>query len=65
MIPGFTDAKAWSRLGITCYGFAPVKLPPGLNFGKLYHGYDERVPVAGIAWGRRVLEDVVRRFCGA
>ena len=57
--PGFTDAKAFSRLGTRWYGFAPVKLPRGLRFADLYHGNDERIPVDGLRWGTEVLADVV------
>ena len=64
MIPGFTDAFAYQKLGATCYGFAPVKLDPEVNFSRMYHGHDERIPVAGFAWGLRVLHEVVREFCG-
>ncbi len=65
MIPGFTDSFAYARLGATCYGFAPVKLPPELNFTRMYHGHDERIPIDGFHWGLRVLYDVVREFCAA
>jgi acetylornithine deacetylase/succinyl-diaminopimelate desuccinylase-like protein len=63
MAPGFTDAQAFSRMGARCYGFAPVQLPAGLSFSKLFHGDDERVPVDGLAWGLKVLDEVVRSFC--
>ena len=65
LIPGFTDAKAYSRLGTTCYGFAPVKFDPTheVNFTKMYHGHDERVPVDGLKWGLRVLFEAVSGFC--
>jgi acetylornithine deacetylase/succinyl-diaminopimelate desuccinylase-like protein len=65
MIPGFTDAFAYRRLGATCYGFAPVRLGPELAFSRLYHGHDERIPVSGFSWGVRVLYELVRDFCGA
>lgn len=65
MIPGFTDAFAYARLGATCYGFAPVQLDRSLSFGRMYHGHDERIPVAGFGWGVRVLYELVRDFCGA
>ena len=32
-----TDAKAWSKLGIRCFGFAPLRLPPELDFVALFH----------------------------
>ncbi|MCC6527383.1 MAG: M20/M25/M40 family metallo-hydrolase, partial [Polyangiaceae bacterium] len=47
MIPGFTDAFAYARLGAVCYGFSPVRLGPELNFTAMYHGHDERIPVDG------------------
>jgi acetylornithine deacetylase/succinyl-diaminopimelate desuccinylase-like protein len=65
MIPGFTDAFAYRKLGATCYGFAPVKLDAELKFSQLYHGHDERIPVRGFAWGLRVLYELVRDFCAA
>lgn len=65
MVPGFTDAFAYARLGATCYGFAPVKLPRELDFAKMFHGHDERIPVDGFLWGTDVLCELVRDFCAA
>ncbi|MGB6039712.1 MAG: M20/M25/M40 family metallo-hydrolase, partial [Gordonia sp. (in: high G+C Gram-positive bacteria)] len=45
MLSGGTDAKAFAKLGIRCFGFAPLQLPPELDFAALFHGVDERVPV--------------------
>jgi acetylornithine deacetylase/succinyl-diaminopimelate desuccinylase-like protein len=56
MLSGGTDAKAFSKLGIRCFGFSPLQLPPDLNFGALFHGIDERVPVDGLQFGVRVLD---------
>lgn len=56
-----TDSKALSTLGITGYGFAPLKLPPEFEFMAMFHGVDERVPVEAVAFGRRVLTDLIRR----
>lgn len=64
MLPGFTDAKAFTKLGARWYGFAPVKLPPDLKFADLFHGHDERIPVEGLRWGTEVLSDVLLRFLG-
>ena len=63
MIPGFTDSFAYARLGATCYGFSPVRLGPELNFTRMYHGHDERIPVDGFTWGLRTLWDVVCETC--
>jgi acetylornithine deacetylase/succinyl-diaminopimelate desuccinylase-like protein len=53
---GGTDAKAFSQLGIDCFGFAPLLLPDGFNYRAMAHGVDERVPVAGLRFGLNVLD---------
>ena len=53
---GGTDAKQFSRLGITGYGFSPLKLPTGFDYNALFHGVDERVPVDALHFGVRVLD---------
>ncbi|MGW3465741.1 M20/M25/M40 family metallo-hydrolase [Streptomyces olivaceoviridis] len=57
---GGTDAKQFSRLGITGYGFAPLKLPADLDYQALFHGVDERVPVEALHFGVRVLDRFLR-----
>ncbi|MFJ4918794.1 M20/M25/M40 family metallo-hydrolase [Streptomyces sp. NPDC088725] len=57
---GGTDAKQFSRLGITGYGFSPLKLPPGFDYQALFHGVDERVPVSALHFGVRVLDHYLR-----
>ncbi|MBA4861934.1 M20/M25/M40 family metallo-hydrolase [Streptomyces sp. PSKA54] len=59
-MPGGTDAKQFSRLGITGYGFAPLKLPEGFDYAALFHGVDERVPVEALHFGVRVLDRFLR-----
>jgi acetylornithine deacetylase/succinyl-diaminopimelate desuccinylase-like protein len=59
MLSGGTDAKAFSRLGIRCFGFTPLQLPPDLNFAALFHGIDERVPVQGLQFGVRVMDHLL------
>ena len=56
MLSGGTDAKAFARLGIRCFGFVPLRLPPDLDFAALFHGVDERVPVDALTFGAEVLE---------
>jgi acetylornithine deacetylase/succinyl-diaminopimelate desuccinylase-like protein len=56
MLPGGTDAKHFARLGIRCFGFIPLRLPPELDFAALFHGVDERVPVDSLKFGTGVLE---------
>ncbi|OON81745.1 M20/M25/M40 family metallo-hydrolase [Streptomyces tsukubensis] len=57
---GGTDAKQFSRLGITGYGFSPLRLPPGFDYQALFHGVDERVPVDALHFGVRVLDAFLR-----
>ncbi|MFK4541961.1 acetylornithine deacetylase/succinyl-diaminopimelate desuccinylase-like protein [Streptomyces tendae] len=56
MLSGGTDAKSFDELGIRGFGFAPLKLPPELDFAGMFHGVDERVPVEGLQFGVRVLD---------
>jgi acetylornithine deacetylase/succinyl-diaminopimelate desuccinylase-like protein len=60
MLSGGTDAKAFTRLGIRCFGFSPLKLPPDLDFAALFHGVDERVPLDALTFGTRVLDRFLR-----
>ena len=55
-LSGGTDNKSLSRLGITGYGFAPLRLPASLDFSAMFHGVDERVPVDALQFGVRVLD---------
>lgn len=57
---GGTDAKQFSRLGITGYGFTPLKLPAGYDYQAMFHGVDERVPVEALHFGVRVLDRFLR-----
>jgi acetylornithine deacetylase/succinyl-diaminopimelate desuccinylase-like protein len=56
LMSGGTDAKAWHKLGIRCFGFAPLRLPPDLDFTGLFHGVDERVPVDALEFSTRVID---------
>jgi acetylornithine deacetylase/succinyl-diaminopimelate desuccinylase-like protein len=60
-LSGGTDAKSFSRLGIRCFGFAPLRLPAELDFFGMFHGVDERVPVDALKFGVRVLDDFLDR----
>ena len=57
---GGTDAKSFERLGMRCFGFSPLKLPPDLDFAGLFHGIDERVPIEGLHFGVSVLDRFLR-----
>jgi len=53
---GGTDDKSFSLLGITGYGFSPLRLAPELDFAGMFHGVDERVNVDALTFGVRVLD---------
>jgi acetylornithine deacetylase/succinyl-diaminopimelate desuccinylase-like protein len=56
LMSGGTDAKSFSTLGMRCFGFSPLLLPPDLDFLSLFHGIDERVPIDALKFGVRVLD---------
>ncbi|HET7688912.1 MAG TPA: M20/M25/M40 family metallo-hydrolase [Nocardioidaceae bacterium] len=62
LMSGGTDGKHWARLGMRCYGFAPLNLPEDLDFTALFHGVDERVPTDSLEFGARVLDDFLTRL---
>lgn len=59
-LSGGTDNKSFSRLGIRGFGFAPLQLPPDLDFPAMFHGVDERVPTDALRFGTRVLGRLLR-----
>jgi acetylornithine deacetylase/succinyl-diaminopimelate desuccinylase-like protein len=62
LLSGGTDNKALKKLGITGYGFAPLQLPPELDFPAMFHGVDERVPLDALVFGRAVLADLLANY---
>lgn len=68
LIPGGTDSYWYSRHPTrtpVCLGFTPARFQPDLKFGDLFHGVNERIPLAGLNWGVRVFADVVCMLCDA
>lgn len=62
MIPGVTDARFFARLGIQTYGFLPMQLPSDLNFSRLIHAANERVPAEAIEFGAAAIYHALQRF---
>ncbi|HTA36951.1 MAG TPA: M20/M25/M40 family metallo-hydrolase [Solirubrobacteraceae bacterium] len=62
LLPGVTDGRFFSRLGIQTYGFLPMQLPPELPFMQLIHAADERLPIDAVEFGTNAIERVLERF---
>lgn len=62
LLPGVTDGRFFSRLGIQTYGFLPMQLPEDMRFMSLIHAPDERLPVASVDFGTRAIERALERF---
>lgn len=67
LVPGFTDAQYFGKLGMRCYGYSPLRFPveDNVKFSDLFHGHNERIHVEGYRWGLRALWDLVRRVVTA
>ncbi len=63
LITGGTDAKSVTTLGTKVLGFVPMRYE-GPSMTGLAHAHNERISVANLDFGTRVLYDVVSKFCG-
>jgi acetylornithine deacetylase/succinyl-diaminopimelate desuccinylase-like protein len=61
---GGTDAKQFARLGMSCYGFTPMVLPPGYDYYAMFHGTDERIPLSALESGVLVMDRFLRTTAG-
>jgi acetylornithine deacetylase/succinyl-diaminopimelate desuccinylase-like protein len=60
LIPARTDSHFLVPKGIVTYGFDPMKPEPGWPSPlSLVHGHDERISIANIGFGLRVLYDTI------
>lgn len=64
LMPAFTDARHFARIGIQSYGFTPMKLPRAFKFTETIHGADERIPVSALEFGARAMHEAVMRYAG-
>lgn len=60
--PGGTDSRYFRRLGIAAYGFMPILISE--EELQRMHGIDERLSLANLEQGTRILTQVVREICG-
>ncbi len=61
---GGTDAKQFSRLGMTCYGFTPLVLPEGYDYYAMFHGTDECIPLSALESGVRIMDQFLTAAAG-
>ena len=62
LLPAATDASVFSKLGIQTYGFTPMKLPEDMNFWKLIHAADERIPVEALEFGTEAVYNLLKKL---
>jgi acetylornithine deacetylase/succinyl-diaminopimelate desuccinylase-like protein len=63
LLPGYTDARYVSKLGIQTYGYLPMRLPRHITMASI-HGADERVPANAVDFGSRWLVELIARYRG-
>jgi acetylornithine deacetylase/succinyl-diaminopimelate desuccinylase-like protein len=56
---GVTDSAYLRRLGVSCYGILPFPMERGDE--ERMHGHDERIPIASLHFGTRLIYESVRR----
>ena len=61
-MPGVTDGRFFSRLGIQTYGFTPMNLPPDLNLLQKAHAADERIPVESLDFGANAIYKALQLY---
>ena len=64
LLPGSTDGRFFSRLGIQTYGFLPMDLPPDFDLPKMIHGPNERIPVEALTFGTKAIYRLLERYGG-
>jgi acetylornithine deacetylase/succinyl-diaminopimelate desuccinylase-like protein len=62
LLPAFTDARLFSRLGVQTYGFLPMKLPADFNFIQTIHAANERIPAEALSFGAGAIYKALQRF---
>ena len=62
LMPGVTDGRFFSRLGIQTYGYTPIRLSKNFDFWQTVHAADERVPVEAVEFGAQAVYRALKRF---
>ncbi len=56
------DAIGWRQEAIPCYGFAPLKLASGVDFGAAWRSGSVALPATAWTWGAEVFVQTVTRI---
>ena len=62
LLSASSDARFFSKIGIQTYGFIPMQLPEGLDFARLIHAANERIPVEALTFGTEAIYQLLRCF---
>lgn len=62
LLPGSTDARFFTQLGIQTYGFIPMDLPLKINFFNTIHAENERIPLTALEFGSRAICELLKKF---
>lgn len=65
LMPGPSDGRIFSHLGIQTYGFMPMNWPAGPDFSSLSHNANERIPVDALNFGTDAIHKLLQRFSGS
>lgn len=62
LLSGGTDGRHFAPLGISTYGFLPVRLPSGFDWTATIHAADERIPAAALEPGSEAIFQALLRM---
>lgn len=62
VVSGVTDARFFAGLGIQTYGFTPMILPDDIDFSRLIHSANERIPIAALKFGTESIYKLIKRY---
>ena len=62
LFPAVTDSRVFDSIGIQTYGFTPMNLPPDIEFDRLFHAANERIPVKSLEFGAEAIYKLLQRF---
>ncbi|HAY39289.1 MAG TPA: peptidase M20, partial [Desulfobacteraceae bacterium] len=62
LLSASSDARFFSKIGIQTYGFIPMQLPESLDFARLIHAADERIPVEALTFGSEAIYQLLQCF---